>query len=480
MSPAIRRFVLIVLAGEIAVCGWLVMSRLARPRAAIPASFPDDPLLAGEFAELAKRAEHGGPQDWLFLGESLLGQGCYGHAEQAFARALQLDPGDADAAFALGFAVDRTGRMAEANAHYERCLDISADVPSPRSKKPFALYAIGRNHLRRGDVAAAEAAFLRNEGFVPALYQLARILHHADRPKEAAELLAGLLGSFPLSLELHQLRARVMERLGEPAAGFAAAVMEERSAHLIETSFAGDFVRPFTHRHGLKRLLDEYEAGKASGDRARLARELDAIDAAVGDRRLPQRMTLLYLRGERALVEGKPGLVPEIVRRIAAGGDASSSRLVMEAASREQQGDADGARPLRERALLMSPTAVLERQLAADCDRRGDTLGRDRHVAAEQFLAAMVAYRRNRPDAALELLRKSAALVPDDATTWFHIGEMEYHLGRRDAAAEAFRTAVELRPGYGRGRDYLAACAGHAAQSPAAPPTEHVPAAAPR
>jgi tetratricopeptide (TPR) repeat protein len=480
MSPAIRRFVLIALAGEIAVCGWLVMNRLARPRAAIPASFPDDPLLAGEFAELAKRAEQGGARDWLFLGESLLGQGCYGHAERALERALQLDPGDADAAFALGFAVDRTGRVAEGNAHYERCLDISADVPTPGSKKPLALYAIGRNQLRLGDVAAAEAAFRRNEGFVPALYQLARILHHSDRPQEAAELIGRLLGMLPLSLELHQLGARVMERLGEPAGRFAAAAMEERSAHLIETSFAHAYVRPFAHRHGLKRLLDEYAAGEASADPARLAWELDTLAAVVGDRRLPQRMMLLFLRGQRALVDGKPGLVPEIVRQIAAGGDASSDRLLLEAGCLEQQGDADGARALRERALLMSPKAVIERLLAADCDRRGDAAGRDRHLAGEQFLAAMAAYRRNRPDAALELLRKSADLVPDDATTWFHIGEMEYHLGRRDAAAEALRTAVDLRPGYGRARDYLAACAGHAGQSSDAPPTEEVPAAAPR
>ena len=41
------------------------------------------------------------------------------------------------------------------------------------------------------------------------------------------------------------------------------------------------------------------------------------------------------------------------------------------------------------------------------------------------------------------------------AKTWFHIGELEYHLGRRDAADEAFRKALELEPGYGRARDYL-------------------------
>lgn len=455
MSSTLRRWLGLVLAVELAVCGWAVGSRLLRPRASLPDSFPDDPLLAAEFAALATRAEQGGAEDWRFLGESLLGQGRYGHAERAFERALELDPLDAEAAYGLGFAVDRTGRVAEGNVHYERCLQIPDDPRRQRSVKPFALFAIGRNHLRQGDVAAAESAFRSNDGFAPALYQLARILHASGRPSEAAALLDRLLESIPLSLELHHLRSRVMETLGEPAEQFAAAAMEERSARLIETSYGTEYVRPFAHRHGLKRLLDGYEQQKSSADPATLARELAALEAAVGDRRIPERMALLYLRGERALAAGETAPVPEIVRKIAAGGDASTSRLLMEARWRDRQGDADAARTLRERAATMQRTAGLERDLADDCDRRGDTAGRDRHRAAEQFITAMAAYRRNRPDVALQLLRKSAELVPDDATTWYHIGEMQYHLGQREAADEAFRKALALEPHDGRARDFL-------------------------
>lgn len=455
MSPAIRRFVMVAVVVEAALGGWLVISRLDRPRASIPASFPDDPLLAGEFAALAKRAEQGTADDWLFLGESLLGQGCYGHAERAFERGLAMSPDSIEATYGLAFAVDRTGRVAESNALYQRCLDMPDDPRSPQSKKPFALFAIGKNHLRLGDVAAAEAAFRRNEGFVPALYQLAKILHHTSRPKEAVAVLARLLQQVPLSLELHQLRARVLEQLGEPAEQFAAAAMEERSAHLIESSFGTDFVRPFNHRHGLKPVLEAYDARKASGPPAVMEAELSAIENLVRDRRIPQRFMVLFMRGERALVEGRPEVALEVVRQIAAGGDASGSRLLLEAAVREMQGDAGAARALRERAEIVHPSVPGQRGLADDCDRRGDAAGRDRHRARELFLAAMAAYRSNKLEPALELLEKSAALAPDDATTWFHIGEMKYHLGRRDAADEAFRKAVELRPGYGRARDYL-------------------------
>jgi tetratricopeptide (TPR) repeat protein len=455
MNPAIRRFVLVALAVEAVLCGWLVVGRLQRPRASLPAAFPDDPLLAGEFSALADRAEKGTSDDWLFLGESLLGQGCYGHAERAFERALAIDPDAIEAAYGLAFAVDRTGRVAESNEIYQRVLEMPDDPRSRQSKKPFALFAIGKNHLRLGDVAAAEAAFRRNEGFVPALYQLAKLLHHTSRDKEAAAVLARLLQQVPLSLELHQLRARVMEQLGEPVEQFAAAAMAERSAHLIETSFGTDFVRPFNHRHGLKPVLEAYEARKASGPPAVMEAELSAAEDLVRDRRIPQRFMALYMRGERAVVEGRPEVALEAVRQIAEGGDASASRLLIEAAARQTQGAPDAALALRERAESLQPSLPGQRALADEYDRRGDAAGRDRHRAREHFLAAMAAYRSNKLEPALDLLRKSAAVAPDDATTWFHIGEMEYHLGSRDAADEAFRKALDLRPGYGRARDFL-------------------------
>jgi tetratricopeptide (TPR) repeat protein len=457
MSPALQRFVAIALALEVAVCGWLAVGRLLRPKASIPAEFPDDPLLAGEFATLAQRAENGGAEDWLSLGESLLGQGCYGHAEKAFERALEIDPDNIEACYGLAFALDRTGRVRESNVLYQRCVDTPDDPKAQpqQSKKPFALFAIGKNHLRLGDVAAAEGAFRRNEGFVPALYQLARILHYSGRPNEAAALLSRLLARVPLSLELHLLRARVMETLGEPAEQFVAAAMAERSAHLVESYFGTDYVRPFNQRQGLKRALDAYDSRKSSGPPAVMDAELASIEEIVRDRRIPQRLVALSMRGERSLAEGKPAAIPEIARQIAAGGDAGSSRLLLEAAAKEMQGDADGARALRERSERLLPSMLVERALADDCERRGDIAGRDRHRAKEHFLAAMGAYRTNKLEPALELFKKSAAIAPDDATTWFHIGEMEYHLGRRDAADDAFRKALELRPGHGRARDYL-------------------------
>jgi tetratricopeptide (TPR) repeat protein len=42
-----------------------------------------------------------------------------------------------------------------------------------------------------------------------------------------------------------------------------------------------------------------------------------------------------------------------------------------------------------------------------------------------------------------------------DAQAWFHAGELEYQLGRQDEADTAFARALEIRPGYGRPRQFL-------------------------
>jgi len=456
MTPILRRLLVAAVAVELAVCGWLVWGRLARPVPALPAAFPDDPLLAGEFAVLAERAENGGAADWMHLGESLLGQGLYGHAERAFEQVVALDPRNVEARFALAFCVERTGRVAEGNALYEKCMEaVDGPTVQPSNKKPFALFNIGRNHLRLGDVSAAEAAFRRNEGFVPAEYQLARILHATGRPREAEAVLQKLLLRVPLALELHQLRARVLDALGRPAETFAAAAMEERSAHLIETSFGTDYVRPFTSRQGLRALFAGYDKQMAAHDAAGVNRAYEAIVAAVGDRRIPERITVLTLQGDRALSAGRNEAVLEFTTKIGALGDGSVGRLALEGAARQRMGESDAARALWERALSMEPVAELHRLLADDSDRRGDAAGRDRHRASQRFREAMAEYRSNKLPAALELLRQAAQFDDADPVIWFHIGEIEYHLGRQESADIAFRRALELKPEYGRARDYL-------------------------
>lgn len=456
MSGSARRWIVLLLAVEAIACGGLVAARLLRPVPSLPADFPDDPLVGPELAALARKAADGGPREWLDLGQSLLGQGLYAHAEPALRRAVSLDPRNIEARFALAFVLDRTGRTRAGNAEYARVLEMH-EPPGPptASKKPFALYQMGRNHLRDEDVAAAEGAFRRNPGMPQAEHQLARILLRSARPKEATEVLLRTRDRLPLALELHHTGMQAMEALGRTEEAFRAAALEERGAHLVESSFNTDYVRPLHARHGLKRAIDEYLATETKGDSAEIAARLDALDAAIGDRPSPERLTVLRLRAMRLLDAGDAAGTLAIVERMRAAGDRGAGVLETEAGARRLRGEHDAALALLLRAADMEPTAARHRQLAAEYERRGDTAARDKQLAAMWFHEGIDAYRHNQPDLALGRLRKSVELDGTSAVAWFHVGEMEYHLGRHADADDAFRKALELRPGYGRARDYL-------------------------
>lgn len=456
MSPVLRRLLVTLLALEVAVCGWLVTRRVLRVPPVMPVEFPDDPLLGPELSAVATRADRGGAAEWRALGESLLGQGLYAHAEQAFARAAAIDPQDIDALFGQAFCVDRTGRIAESNVLYRRCLDLPDRDTEGIGRKPFARYAIGRNLLRLGDVAGAETAFRENDVFVPANFQLAKLLFHDGRLGEAVRIVEQLLGQLPLALELHQLKARILEAAGAPAEAFLARAMEERSAHLVESSFNTDYVRPLTHRHGLAGALADIERllppqpGDAERDPRRLVERIAPLEAAVGSARIPQRVTLAYLRAALAADAGRGDELADQLVTIDEAGDRSVSRLDIEATMRERAGDDAGALVLRERAASMAPTAQLHRQIAAAYESHGDEDRARLHRARHHFHLGKAAYRRNRLEEAAREFRQATTLDGRHVAAWYHLGEMEYHLGRPAAAVAAFREVVALEPDHER------------------------------
>jgi len=466
MSPRVRSLLVGLLAVELAVGGWVVARRALRSPPVLPAELSDDPLLEAELREVAARADRAGRSRgdagaWRSLGESLLGRGFYVEAEEAFMQAVALDPGDIDAAFALAFCVDRTGRVAESNGLYRRCLELPEKKAGQIGMRPFARYAIARNHLRLEDVAAAEAAFRENDELVAANFQLAKLLFHEGRLGEAARILDRLLAQLPLALELHQLRARVLEAAGAADEAFLARADEERSAHLVESNYNTDYVRPFTLRHGLARELADIEpllpplTGDPERDPRRIRERIEPLVAAVADRRLPQQVTLAYLQADLAAAAGRVDELATHLAAIDAAGDHSVSRLALEATVREIEGRDDLALELLERAAAMAPTAQLHGRLAEAHGRRGDEPRSLHHRARRHFHLGKALYRRNRLDDALREFREAAALDPRHVATWFHVGEMEYHLGRSAEAIEAFRRVLELEPDHERAGTFV-------------------------
>ena len=452
---SLRRLLLIVIAGELLLGIAVVMRWLPQPSPGLPASFFDDPPLAAEIADLAAATRFGGAGAWTALGDALLGMGDYRNAESAYRRATEASPQDIEARFAMAFCIDRTGRMAEANEHYRRCLELP-DLPgTAQSKKPFALYAIGRNLLRLEDEAAAEAVFRQNEGFPPAEYQLARILLFTGRPREALEIVDRGLNRLPLALEWHRLRGRIMDALDRPADAFAARAKEERSAHLLEVNFSTDYIRPLTTRHGIKRMLDGYGAAVGRESREQLDQRLDAMDTVIGGLMIPGSITLMQLRANQAMTSGDP---QEVVDMIAAQPwlrDADPLMAVYEADALARLDRIDEATALRRRLVAVTASSSLHRQLAVACEASGDEACRNQHLSQAELLDGIAMYRRNDIAGALPRFVKAVELDPSNTPAVFHWGEMLYHLGRSKEAASVFRDTLSQRPGFGRARDFL-------------------------
>ena len=452
---SLRWLFIVVIAAELALVGLLATRWSRLPAPPMPAGFPDDPPFAAEVDALVAATRQGGKDAWMALGNALLGKGAYPFAESAYRRATEIAPLDMEGRFALAFCLDRTGRMAEANAEYEKCLELPDPPGAPQSKKPFALYAIGRNLLRLEDETAAEAAFRRNPGFPPADYQLARLLLFSGRPKEALEVVDRGLQQLPLALEWHRLRGRILDALDRPAEAFAARAMEERSAHLVEMNFNTDYVRPLITQHGIQRMFGEYAAAAEREPPAELSRRLDAIDVAIGERMIPERTTLMQLRVDLAMRSGNP---QDAVDRIAAEPllrDSDPLIAAYEADALEQLGKLDVATARRKRLVAIAPTPDLHRRLAAACDRGGDETGRDRHLAEAERLEGIAVYRRNDIANAMSRFERAASLDPSNAAALFHWGEMLYHLDRPEEAVHVFRKAVDEQPGYGRPLEFL-------------------------
>jgi len=450
-----RQRMLVLIAVELAVLGGLVGWRWIRPAGVLPAAVVADPVLGGEFAALADAATRGGAADWQRLGEALLGQGYYRHAEAAFRRAALLDPASLDARYALAYCIDRTGRMAESDPHYRACLALPDPLPGGPPKKGVALYEIGRNHLREGNVAAAEAVFREQPGFWSGEYQLAKLLLHSNRPREAEAIIDRLLTKLPLALELHALRARILDALGKPDAALVARAMAERSAYLLEFNYSTVFVQPFTVRHGLGKIVEDCEARVAAGDVDEASRCLATLDATVANRPVPERATAERLRARIALMAGKPQEALAAARAERERGNHDPALAAIEADALDALGRPDEATEIRKRIAQTSPTAEVYRKLAAAAERAGDPSQRDGWLGRAAFLDGMAAYRRNDLATAVSYFTRATELFPNLESAWFRQGETLLNTGQSGSARAAFLEALTRRPQRGRSHRYL-------------------------
>jgi len=111
------------------------------------------------------------PEAWLDLGSLYLASGQYPQAELCFRVAQAKAPNSGDISFALGASLDMLGRTSEAIDQYRH-----ASRSAEGRRLGACFYLIGKNYLRQEDPENAIKAFREVYTFLPASYELVKIL----------------------------------------------------------------------------------------------------------------------------------------------------------------------------------------------------------------------------------------------------------------------------------------------------------------
>ena len=358
---------------------------------------------------------------WNRLGELLVGIDAKA-ANDAWWRALNLDPENAEASFHLGNRNREHGEHMAALMHYEHALRGAPNHPA-------LLNNVGLSHLAMGSMARAEESFRAALAIEPqqtaALTNLARMLLRLARYAEAAALLAGVGPAAPASLV--SLRAQAEQRLSEVSgapAGTVEALLQE-----AERSFArGEHTEAeTTWRNALAIDPGHPEALFHLGNRER---ELGEHAQAIA-------------RYEQALARA-PGHV----------GVLNNLGLALEATGETARAEACYREVLATDPQHTHALANLANLLSAREEARETVAVYDRLFAIRRDLPAPVWIRRamaqNKAQdiaGAIESYREAARLAPDDMQVQLHLGTL--HIRQREYADGelALRRALALDPG---------------------------------
>jgi len=444
------RFLLLLFVIELGFGGYLVAKRLARPLPVLPDAESVDPLTMSDLRELEQEAETGSTQEWITLGQALLGQGFYSYAENCFLQATKFDPADAVAQASYAFCLERTGRMEASTVEYEKLKSFKGQSSVPFAHRKHYLYAIGRNYLREENAAKAEEIFRLNAGFQPADYQLAKLLVRSGRSEDALSIIGRNLRESPNSLFFNYLQMQAFDSLGRTAEAKQAADRVERTMYIIPLNFNTEFITPYSSRHGISKEIEAYNRLIERTDMDHLAKKLEEVIQLMGDRPMSQYKATLISMVEIEFQRKNPERLLMLIDKLKESGVESADLLQFRAGAYMLMGQMDKAVPLLQRVAEMSPTIEVHQTLAEYYEQQKETEKRDEHQAKMALLYAMIAFRNNQLPSADESIQKSVKLNPRDPQAWFYYAETKRLMGDLKAAQAAYERCVELNPNHGR------------------------------
>ncbi len=436
-----RQWALVALIAAEVVAGAVFLLR-SRTRAVPPVvdlSFVD-PFVAEHLR--ARSAACTMPDDWAALGEEYLAYGYFHEAEACYRVAAEREWDRSERAYQWAFALERVGKLEQANAEYERALSLGYSHPDD------CRYFIGRNFLRLEQADPARGAFEAAGNHPSARYERARLLVRDGRASDAVPILDSLYAAHPQAIQPYLLRHRIDALQSWPgAARFAD--LANRARGRLPTPFDKEWNRleETYNRLGLTGEITAIEKQLASRDVAGAERKLRAVLATGWN---PAATDLL------AEVEAQRGRPAEAVRLLqeAVEREGPSSYLLERLGdAHERNGQLPQAVQTWTRATELGSGAGVknlhlrleEHYRKAGNDRDARWRSARAHLAAghELFWAGNA---RNARGA----FEKATELEPTLAAAWFYLGESNRVLGRAEQAAQAYARCLALDPDHGR------------------------------
>lgn len=466
----LRNLLIALVALEVLGFGYLAWQRAQRMTPQLPAVQFDDPLIHGELQQLAKQAESGGSAEWQELGEALLGEGYYTHAEAAFAQAVNLNPENSLAEFSRAFCLDRTGRIPESNTHYKRSAAMAtADEQSVIGSPEHSAYQIARNALRLEDAAAAEKMFAEQLAFFPSAYQYAKLLVRSGRFEEARTIIDDNLVNYPRSLKFMSLRLAVREALGDSVGAAKAEQDLDRSEYRIPIDFNTDFVTPLNERHGISRAVKRCAQLSEEGNNDALAECLTSVISTLSK---TDHGVLYRLKKNLIEVEFQrknPDSMLTCIQELHDLGIQDADLLQMQGAALSLKGDPDAAAQLWLTAAQMAPNVPLHTMLSQYFSEKGDEVQATHHAGEAALLQTKIHYWGNQLPQARQAVEQAKQITPKSAPAWYYSGEIHLAQGETQAALADYHKCIELAPTQGTAHRRIQQLSGPPADSATLP-----------
>jgi tetratricopeptide (TPR) repeat protein len=430
-----------LLVAELVGGGFAAARRMNRVTPPVPDLADVDPVSAGEFRALIDHCHTAA--DWAKLGEAYLANGFFPEGEACLRQACQLDPESAETLFKHAFALERIGRIDEANDRY------AAAIAHHHPRSADCWYYTGRNHLRLERGGPAAEAFERAGTLPGARFDRGVAIAGGGRRGDADAEAARLASEFANAYEPVSLRYRLAIARNDHTAAAMLADQFARRPRPLPTPFDTETDWIFGLANGFGRAGLFRDAGRDAQE-GRFSAAEDKLRGALASRWEPEIADRL---AEVAFVLGKREETARVLTEAVDRGGPTYEWLWRLGQAEDALGRPQRALELWQRAerLVSGPRGKeLLEDLAGAYERAGQPDRAKPLAARAQLAAGLEALLAGRLDDAVKALTRAGEIDAKLAHAWFALGEAHRLAGRAQEARAAYDHCLKLDSDHGR------------------------------